>query len=229
MMITSRKAILLILLLVLLPSSLNPLIGGDDGVAFYHQGHAANLSNFNREFEVTVDTGISLTGRMIQELERDRERAGRWTFRSQISVWGITARETSIFTNSDNGFIPLFYRLQIPFGDDIDEEFSGRTAGFDRLNVLLQFEQDFASDIETRVWKYKVLNDSKPYSVQFRSHQSLSLPSGAVMRCKVFEVVHGSRQQLLTRFWMDVDTKRLIQIEHTEKGYTYTAIRSDIT
>ena len=230
MLIPIRVVALIFLLpALLLPTSFSPLFDGAGGIALYRQGHAANLRDFDREFEVTIDSGISLSGKMTQELRRDDRRPGRWIFSSQIKVWGISASETSVFTNANNILVPLFYRLQVPFSDAVEEEFSGRTTGFDRLNVLLQFEQDFASNIDNKVWKYKVLNDPRPYSVQFRSHQSVRIPSGAVMRCKMFEVIHGSRRQLRTRFWMDIDNKQLIQIEHIEADYTYKAVRSDIT
>ena len=184
---------------------------------------AIELRNFEREFDVVIDAGVSLKGTLTQSLEL--ERVGRWLFRAEINVWGVKATEVSIFSElSNDQLVPIFYRLTVPFSDNIDKEFSGRTVGFDRLNVLLQFERDFASNIERRVWKYKVLNYDQPYSIQFRSHQSIALGNGAVARSKVFEVIHGSRRQLRTRFWMDIDRKRMVQIEHLEDSYSYKAV-----
>ena len=191
----------------------------------YTTAQAAKLQEFTREFEVSVQTGISLNGSLDQTLVKDKERPGRWIFNSRIRVWGISAAETSTFSDPGSGeIIPIYYKLTVPFSDDIDEEFSGRRKGFDRLNVLLQFERDFARNPKKTIWKYTVLNYDKPYSVQLKTRQTITLANGAVARCKVFEAVHGSRNQLKTRFWMDVDRNRLVQIAHSEEDYTYVAV-----
>ena len=191
----------------------------------YHTAQAIVFEQFTREFEVSIDAGLALSGTMTQQLRPALDRPGRWTFRNSIRVWGISVSETSTFSEAGpTQLVPIFYRLSIPFGDNINEEFSGRQTGFDRLNVLLQFERDFARDPDKSIWKYKVLNYSKPYSIQLKNRQTITLANGAVARCKVFEAVHGSRNQLRTRFWMDVNSKRLVQIEHLEPEYTYKAV-----
>ena len=202
------------------------LVSSEGGVRLaYATAQASALREFTREFEVSVQTGISLKGSLVQSLAKDKERPGRWIFNSRIKVWGLAASEASVFSERESGqIVPIFYRLTVPFSDDIDEEFSGRATGFDRLNVLLQFERDFASNPNKSIWKYQVLNYDKPYSVQLKTRQTISLANGAVARCKVFEAVHGSRNQLKTRFWMDVDRNRLVQIAHSEEDYTYTAV-----
>ena len=198
----------------------------DSGVRLtYATAQATLLKQFTREFEVSVDSGIALSGTMTQQLRPERDRPGRWTFRNSIRVWGISATESSTFSEAGpTQLVPIFYRLTVPFGDNINEEFSGRQTGFDRLNVILQFERDFASNPDKSIWKYKVLNYRKPYSIQLKNRQTITLPNGAIARCKVFEAVHGSRNQLRTRFWMDVNSKRLVQIEHLEPDYTYKAV-----
>ena len=201
-----------------------PIIHGEVRLA-YATAQASSFEQFTREFEVSVDSGIALSGTMTQRLRPERDRPGRWTFRNSIRVWGISLSETSTFTEAGpTKLVPIYYRLSVPFGENINEEFSGRQTGFDRLNVLLQFERDFASNPDKSIWKYKVLNYSKPYSIQLKNRQTIALANGAVARCKVFEVVHGSRSQLRTRFWMDVNSKRLVQIEHLEPDYTYKAV-----
>ena len=191
----------------------------------YAAAQAIELKEFSREFEVSVETGISLKGNLVQSLIKDKERLGRWEFDSRVTVWGLSAKESSTFSDTGTGeLIPIYYSLKAPFNDEINKEFSGRRSGFDRLNVLLQFERDFASNPDKIIWKYQVLNYDKPYSIQLKTRQTIYLASGAAVRCKVFEVVHGSRRQLRTKFWMDVDSKRLVQISHSEEDYTYVAL-----
>ena len=223
-----NKILLIVMLLALAAFSPQGIYLANSAASLrlaYATAQAAGIQEFTREFEVSVETGISLNGSLDQTLVKDKERPGRWIFNSRIRVWGISAAETSIFSVPESGeIIPIYYKLIVPFSDDIDDEFSGRQRGFDRLNVLLQFERDFASNPNKTIWKYKVLSYDKPYSVQLKTRQTITLANGSIARCKVFEAVHGSRNQLKTRFWMDVDRNRLVQIAHSEEDYTYVAV-----
>ena len=184
--------------------------------------HITVLQPFVRVYDVAVDGGITLHGKMEHILQQEEN--GDWNYTASISVWGLNAVERSIFAVNDQGFVPRYYSQKAPFRDQTEKHFNDQRNGYDRLNILLRFEADFIADPERNSWEYAVLGRKRSYRLEWLKDEMIALGEGNKVNCRVFEMHHGSKNAIRTRFWMDKDTGRIIRIDHREPGYQYSAI-----